>query len=259
MAHRPDQDQDAEQLRALGYSSNFNRSMSLWENFALGFTYLSPVVGVYTTIAVALSLAGPPAFWTLLLAGLGQLMVALVFGEIVSNFPVAGGVYPWSRRLWGQKWAWMNGWIYVVALVGTIAAVAYGAAPFIASVFGGVLSPGGTVIVALGTLVVATILNFSGTKVLSLAATIGLIAEMLGAVVIAAGVAVAVVGLARHLLQERGGSFTPIRLSFARYLMLALELQLAADILSTSIAPTWDRIGKLGAIAVIRTCSGIWA
>ena len=33
-------DQDAEQLRALGYSSDFNRSMSLWENFSLGFTYL---------------------------------------------------------------------------------------------------------------------------------------------------------------------------------------------------------------------------
>ncbi len=82
-----------------------------------------------------------------------------------------------------------------------------------------------------------------------------LFVEMLGAVVIAAGVAVAVAGLLRHFLtaRARGGSFTPIRLSFARYLMLALELQLAADILSTSIAPTWDRIGKLGAIAIIRT------
>ncbi len=80
-----------------------------------------------------------------------------------------------------------------------------------------------------------------------------LFVEMLGAIVIAAGVAVAVVGLLRHFWSGRGGNFTPIRLSFARYLMLALELQLAADILSTSIAPTWDRIGKLGAIAVIRT------
>jgi hypothetical protein len=48
-------------------------------------------------------------------------------------------------------------------------------------------------------------------------------------------------------------AFTLIRLAFARYLTLALELQLAADILSTSVAPTWDRIGKLAAIAVIRT------
>jgi uncharacterized membrane protein len=34
---------------------------------------------------------------------------------------------------------------------------------------------------------------------------------------------------------------------------LALEFQLGADILSTAIAPSWDEIGKLGAIAVIRT------
>ena len=80
--------------------------------------------------------------------------------------------------------------------------------------------------------------------------------EALGAVVIAVGVAVAVAGLVRHALSARAGrpaSFVPIRLAFARYLTLALELQLAADILSTSVAPSWDRIGKLAAIAVIRT------
>jgi uncharacterized membrane protein len=80
-----------------------------------------------------------------------------------------------------------------------------------------------------------------------------LFVEALGALVIAAGVVVVVLALLRHLVADRGGSFIPIRLSFARYLTLALELQLAADILSTSVAPTWDRIGKLAAIAVIRT------
>jgi uncharacterized membrane protein len=80
-----------------------------------------------------------------------------------------------------------------------------------------------------------------------------LLVEALGALVISAGVVVVVVALVRHLLAGRGSSFVPIRLAFARYLTLALELQLAADILSTSVAPTWDRIGKLAAIAVIRT------
>lgn len=80
-----------------------------------------------------------------------------------------------------------------------------------------------------------------------------LLVETLGALVIAAGVIVAVAGLVRHLGNLGSGSFVSVRLSFARYLTLALELQLAADILSTSIAPTWDRIGKLAAIAVIRT------
>jgi uncharacterized membrane protein len=77
--------------------------------------------------------------------------------------------------------------------------------------------------------------------------------ETFGALVIAIGVAVVIIGLIRHLIPERGSSFTPIRLAFARYLTLALELQLAADVLSTSVAPTWDRIGKLAAIAIIRT------
>ncbi|WP_229425225.1 MULTISPECIES: DUF1622 domain-containing protein [unclassified Massilia] len=80
-----------------------------------------------------------------------------------------------------------------------------------------------------------------------------LLVEALGAVVIAAGIFLVIVALVRHLFTERGNSFIPIRLAFARHLTLALELQLAADILSTSVAPTWDRIGKLAAIAVIRT------
>lgn len=47
--------------------------------------------------------------------------------------------------------------------------------------------------------------------------------------------------------------FVKVRLIFARYLSLALEFQLAADILSTIIAPGWEEIGKLAAIALIRT------
>jgi uncharacterized membrane protein len=80
-----------------------------------------------------------------------------------------------------------------------------------------------------------------------------LFVETLGAIVIAVGIVGAVIGLVRHATRGRRGSFTPIRLAFARYLTLALELQLAADILSTSIAPSWQSIGKLAAIAVIRT------
>ena len=80
-----------------------------------------------------------------------------------------------------------------------------------------------------------------------------LLVEALGALVIAAGVLLVIAGLLRHVWKRNGGGFVPIRLGFARYLTLALELQLAADILSTSVAPTWDRIGKLAAIAVIRT------
>ena len=54
------------------------------------------------------------------------------------------------------------------------------------------------------------------------------------------------------------GSFTHTRRvsprTQARFLAIALEFQLGADILSTAVAPSWDAIGKLGAIPLEGEC-----
>lgn len=81
------------------------------------------------------------------------------------------------------------------------------------------------------------------------------VAETIGAVVIAIGVMRA---LALWIVQNLPGRrqdmpTESIRLGLGRSLGLALEFLLAADILSTAIAPSWDEIGKLAAIATIRT------
>ena len=44
-----------------------------------------------------------------------------------------------------------------------------------------------------------------------------------------------------------------VRLRLGRWLAVALELELGADILRTAVAPTWTEIGQLGAIVVLRT------
>lgn len=77
--------------------------------------------------------------------------------------------------------------------------------------------------------------------------------EATGAVVIAVGVAMAIYGFGRALVLQQPENYVEVRLTLARYLALAIEFELAADILSTAIAPSWDQIGKLGAIVVIRT------
>jgi len=50
-----------------------------------------------------------------------------------------------------------------------------------------------------------------------------------------------------------GKLFRDAYLRYARWLVAGLTFQLAADIIGTSVAPTWDEVGRLGAIAVIRT------
>ena len=175
---------DAAQLQALGYTSKFDRSMSQLENFSLGFTYLSPVVGVYSLFGFALAAGGPPMFWWYLLVGIGQMFVCLVFGEVVSQFPISGGLYPWARRLVGKRWAWMAGWVYGCALFVSIAAVATGGAPYVAQMLGFTPTPAITTSIALGMIVLATICNVSGTRLLARVAMFGFICELIGAIAV---------------------------------------------------------------------------
>lgn len=77
--------------------------------------------------------------------------------------------------------------------------------------------------------------------------------EALGVLAVGIGAAVAAFQFVYTLVVRRSADFAMARFTMARYLALALEFQLGADILSTAVAPTWEAIGKLAAIAVIRT------
>ena len=84
---------------------------------------------------------------------------------------------------------------------------------------------------------------------------IALALEAISVLMIAIG---AVEALAKILIplfrsDESQGRRRAAWLSLARWLLLGLEFMLAADIVRTAIAPTWDDIGMLAAIAVIRT------
>jgi uncharacterized membrane protein len=89
--------------------------------------------------------------------------------------------------------------------------------------------------------------------VLPLVQWLRLALELIGALCIGVGFVYALASLYSLHRRRSPKNFLPIRLTFSRYLSLALEFQLASDILSTSIAPNWDEIGKLSATAVIRT------
>src|SRR5262245_3498523 len=60
-------------------------------------------------------------------------------------------------------------------------------------------------------------------------------------------------GVRTMLSSSTGHQQRDVWLRFARWLVAGLTFQLAADILETSIAPGWDDIGRVAAIAVIRT------
>ena len=73
--------------------------------------------------------------------------------------------------------------------------------------------------------------------------------------IIAYGACEAAWGAMRAILggRTRHGLRKEVWLSFGVWLLLALEFELAADIVRTAIAPTWNDIGQLAAIGAIRT------
>ncbi|WP_432548123.1 DUF1622 domain-containing protein [Kineococcus sp. SYSU DK004] len=91
----------------------------------------------------------------------------------------------------------------------------------------------------------------------ALQSTVGLlvtVVEACGAVVIVVGALWAFIRFVGVGLRRRDASaFVPVRLVLGRFLALGLEFQLASDVLRTAVAPSWEQLGQLAAVAAIRT------
>jgi amino acid transporter len=151
--------------------------------------------GSYGNFGVGIGLGGPAFFWTWPIVIGGQLLVALVFAELASHFPVAGSIYQWSKRLSNRTLGWFTGWFYFWAQVVTVSAVAVIIGYVISGINGGgqdfldTPSPIGLgnmhTFIALTALVTTTIINAFGVRLLSILNNIGVATEILGMVVFA--------------------------------------------------------------------------
>ncbi len=78
--------------------------------------------------------------------------------------------------------------------------------------------------------------------------------EIISALVIAAALVKLVTGYFQTFLSPRNRLSVPeARMAFGSAVAVSLELLLGADVLATAVAPSWDDIGKLAAIAILRT------
>ena len=185
---------DDAHLQSLGIKPQLNRSLGFLANFALAFSFISVSTGSFGNFGVGLGLGGPMMFWTWIIIVLGQTLVALGFAELASHYPVAGSIYQWSKRLSHRTLGWFTGWFYFWAQVVTVTAVAcivafvvdggMGQKDFLASP-----SPLGVsdmfTFIAITTLVITTLLNAFGVRLVATLNNIGVATEILGMLVFA--------------------------------------------------------------------------
>ena len=183
---------DDTRLESLGYKPQLNRVLGLFSSFSVAFTYLSPMVGIYSLFVLGLGMGGPAYIWLTIIPVVGMLFVALVFGELASHYPVAGALYQYSKFSVGPGYGWFVGWFYGIALLVTVASVDYGVVPYVCSIlnnwFNMSLDPSShatILIITFVLLAIQTTLNITGAKVMADVAKFGVYVEILGTLGIA--------------------------------------------------------------------------
>lgn len=181
---------DSKDLASFGYRQELKRSIGSFSSFAAGFSYISILTGLFQMFHLGYGVAGPGFFWTWPSVLTGQLLVALCFAELASRFPLSGGVYQWAKFTGNPFLGWMTGWIYLACLVTTIAAVAMAlqvSLPQISSSFQIIGSSNDPKSVAMNAIllgsiliIISTIINARGIKLLALINNTGVIAELGG-------------------------------------------------------------------------------
>jgi urea carboxylase system permease len=115
---------ESDELAEFGYKQELDRSIGKFASFAAGISYISILTGVFQLFFFGFAFGGPAYWWTWPMVFVGQLMVALTFAELAANFPVAGSIYNWAKRLSTATVAWLGGWMMLTASIVTLAAVA---------------------------------------------------------------------------------------------------------------------------------------
>ncbi|KAG1445835.1 hypothetical protein G6F56_009771 [Rhizopus delemar] len=124
--------------------------------------------------ATSLSSGGPSSlFWGWLVVSPFVMCIALSIAEIVSAFPLAGGMYSWSLLLSNKKWgpfmSWISGYTYLIAAVTVVATLAWTSGQFIIAISNTlnivqINSQGANVGVYVALIIMGTIYNLLGVK-----------------------------------------------------------------------------------------------
>src|SRR5271156_4734915 len=186
------QERDSADLARFGYNQELHRTLGMFSSFAAAFSYISPSTGIFTLFSLGLITIGGVFIWSWPIVALGQFLVALNFAEVSSHYPVAGSVFQWTKYLAGRTYSSFTGWTYLFSGILTVTAVV---ATLPLALIPALNGPGWhslnaaslntQLVVALITLVVITILNIFGVRLVSIINNTGVVFEILGMFVFA--------------------------------------------------------------------------
>jgi amino acid transporter len=184
-------ERDSADLAQFGYKQELKRGLGTFSSFAVAFSYISPSTGIFTLFALGLTTLGGVFIWTWPVVAAGQFIIAMNFAEVSSHYPIAGSVFQWTKYLAGRRYAWFSGWTYLFAGILTVTAVIATIPLALVPALNGLgwhsltLTLHTELVIALITLVVITVLNIYGVRLVAIINNTGVVFEILGMFVFA--------------------------------------------------------------------------
>lgn len=129
--------QESERLRAFGYEPRLARNMGGFSAFAVSFSLISVLTGIFANFNFGYREAGEGILWTWTLVAAGQYLVALVMARLAVRFPIAGYGYQWAARLMGTGYGFFIGWFLLLQFVTGFPGICQTLAATLASMTGG--------------------------------------------------------------------------------------------------------------------------
>ena len=124
-------DNDAAELKKMGYEQELHRHMGGFSNFAISFSIICILAGGISAFPLALGAAGGASVGIGWLVGAGfAIIVALAMAQISSSYPTAGGLYHWGSILGGKGYGWCTAWFNLLGLIFVVASVNFGVYDF---------------------------------------------------------------------------------------------------------------------------------
>jgi amino acid transporter len=180
MAEELVHDDDA-YLRQFGIEPRLKRAIGFISSSLFAIAFQGPTTGALLITGATLALGGPAFIWAIPLIFVFQFLVALVWAELSSHYPLEGGIYQWAKYLGGEGVGWATGLFYLVAILLVMPAVGLVINIVLAGLFPSQIQFNSTteIVISLLTIVATALIMSTSVRVVALINNIGVTLELI--------------------------------------------------------------------------------
>lgn len=169
-----------------GYRQELNRTMSGFSSFAVSFSLISVLTGIFANFNFGFREVGAWILWSWTLVAFGQYLIAKVMAGLSVRFPIAGYGYQWTSRLVNPHFGFFIGWMLLIQFLTGFPGIAQTAAVTISGLLDMQINENGIILLTILIISLVTWIHIRGIRLAAKVNDFGVYAELIGVLILVA-------------------------------------------------------------------------